>query len=1677
MEEGVDCGGPCIPCASCSDGIINQNETGVDCGGPCQSCSHVEMPAYTGRKPELLFLFIVAVSFLVAASAASKAITFVKKKIDESHPKESALDMAEEKSILQLEALYRHAPKKISKECAKELSFVIREFFREAFNLKYELTSDELAIGLRKLQVESNLKIAAFSLMKKLEEIEFSGFRIKKEEILEMIRQARKIIIELARQADCIKNKNTAINTDKKANSEMRAEEKQEQGKEIENISKLLDEGLSSAKSKDMDAAKEAYRKINAIYSTLNDDSKQAIKPSIIELYRMIQRSEHFNLEKTISTTKKSGVVFLILGLIFATMLLSRIPIFGTKMTITGYEFICTGDICFSPNPSDLIVNQSDNITVYVFITNPHDENISFDTLAENPLFSYIEKINSTTGKIVFTPTNDDVGNKTVTIIIKDMQGTIQDQKQPTYIVLNVNDPPNVTDWYPPESSPIIPENNTFGFRFNYTASDPDIKYGDWLTSRWYIDGILNATNQSILDYTTGFCDAGTHDVRVVVNDSLNLGAFHNWTANITNVNRAPVLNRTIENFSWNEDSSLRNAMNLEDYFYDLDEIQCSGSNKDNLTFSAQLLSGGEPQVIVEIDQQSHLVNFSAPDNWCGNESISLIANDSYDLAYSNNLTLFVNCTPDSPVLAHSGNQNLRAETEFILYINASDSDIPYGDYVNFSINDTSLFEIYTINATSARAIINFTPENSWLGLFAIKITATDSFGLSDYENVIFNITENHAPAIDAVANQSMNETERFELQVSAIDIDGDSITYTGYSNNTFAGFSISPSGLMNFTLLQEAVGTHAITITATDVWGASSNTTFKFEVNNTNQPPELGNVSSRRAKINHEFNMMVNARDQDIPYGDSLYFEINDTSLFSLQPYNESAVLINFSPAAWQIANYSFRINVTDSYGESDYADFTIDVDYNYVPQIETDYLNATENEEFYFNLSEHTIDIDYDPLTFSAIVINGSSTFPHFGISPDGIIEFSPDKTDVGNHSVNITVSDGDNTSSKILQFEVFEINNPPVLSPIGNLTAHEDQEFVFQVNATDLENDSFEFIYALNDSFPRFSMSSSGLINFTPNASQIGVHFVNISVRQLSNLSALDWEMVRMEVKHWNHAPNITYYYPELLVQTIYETDSIEFKHNSSDIDNDNLTYAWLIDAVVNATTQNLTYSPGYFGAGRHNVTLIVNDSMNTTSVSWTVDVLNVNRAPYFGNYSERNSAFLNSTNYSNISLGESIMLTTENSSNYSSQGFFVSQIIDFKEDNMDYPHFNISSVYYSGIIPPGTNASIFVRSSEEKLLWSSWKLCDASCNITTNRYMQYMLNLSTSNLSASPNITEVTFSYRISDIILPENLNLWWISLPNFFKDPDYENMTYNYSLISGEGFINVSLSPSGRVQLKPLADGSAVIRFSAKDPYNATAVSNNFTVIIENVETVVPISQSSGGGGSSSSIIQQIANENPYSMNILVPEPITIYRNETIVAPIRIVNSGNKTLKGIKISASAENKELRLTITKDTITELLPGKEEKTSVIIESYQLFGSYEVLVSAAVTSPKFNETNKIFINSLEQGSPGENEINTKIAYTRDLLAQNTNCLELNEFIEGAQQEIESRNYARASQMLDEIIRNCRYLTTEARRVYETPKRFSILLNRNLLVGLSALALLLILSTAVIIYTKNKFK
>lgn len=51
-ETGVDCGGPdCGPCVTCNDGIMNGNETGVDCGGPdCDACETCDDGIMNGQE-------------------------------------------------------------------------------------------------------------------------------------------------------------------------------------------------------------------------------------------------------------------------------------------------------------------------------------------------------------------------------------------------------------------------------------------------------------------------------------------------------------------------------------------------------------------------------------------------------------------------------------------------------------------------------------------------------------------------------------------------------------------------------------------------------------------------------------------------------------------------------------------------------------------------------------------------------------------------------------------------------------------------------------------------------------------------------------------------------------------------------------------------------------------------------------------------------------------------------------------------------------------------------------------------------------------------------------------------------------------------------------------------------------------------------------------------------------------------------------------------------------------------------------------------------------------------------------------------------------------------------------------------------------------------------------------
>jgi len=74
----IDCGGPCGPCATCSDEIQNQGEEGVDCGGPCPWACEPGKPTAPQQKSRysLLLLILILLLYII-----NKTYRIIEKKV------------------------------------------------------------------------------------------------------------------------------------------------------------------------------------------------------------------------------------------------------------------------------------------------------------------------------------------------------------------------------------------------------------------------------------------------------------------------------------------------------------------------------------------------------------------------------------------------------------------------------------------------------------------------------------------------------------------------------------------------------------------------------------------------------------------------------------------------------------------------------------------------------------------------------------------------------------------------------------------------------------------------------------------------------------------------------------------------------------------------------------------------------------------------------------------------------------------------------------------------------------------------------------------------------------------------------------------------------------------------------------------------------------------------------------------------------------------------------------------------------------------------------------------------------------------------------------------------------------------------------------------------------------
>ncbi len=122
--------------------------------------------------------------------------------------------------------------------------------------------------------------------------------------------------------------------------------------------------------------------------------------------------------------------------------------------------------------------------------------------------------------------------------------------------------------------------------------------------------------------------------------------------------------------------------------------------------------------------------------------------------------------------------------------------------------------------------------------------------------------------------------------------------------------------------------------------------------------------------------------------------------------------------------------------------------------------------------------------------------------------------------------------------------------------------------------------------------------------------GEYTVTVTV---SDGKSTDSRDVLIIVNKKEEAPTIDNSWPIESSLVIEETQSIDFKAEASDLNNDPLTYSWKFDGNEAGSDSEYTYQSDYDSAGTHTVKVDVSDGLSSAARIWSVEVLNVNRKP--------------------------------------------------------------------------------------------------------------------------------------------------------------------------------------------------------------------------------------------------------------------------------------------------------------------------------------------------------------------------------------------------------------------------------------------------------------------------------
>ncbi len=539
-------------------------------------------------------------------------------------------------------------------------------------------------------------------------------------------------------------------------------------------------------------------------------------------------------------------------------------------------------------------------------------------------------------------------------------------------------------------------------------------------------------------------------------------------TIDIAAMPDAPVLQRALPDRLATQDLPLEFTLD-PDSFGDADA-------GDVLSYTASLSDGAALPAWLSFDAATLRFSGTPGDADVGTLTVRVTATDTSLASADGEFSIEIANVNDAPIAALALPDRSAIERVPVAFAIADGhfTDVDTGDVLGYAATlvDGGALPDW-LDFDSVTRTFSGTPGNADVGTIAVRVTATDGFGASAFDDFALTVIGVNDPPIvvSPLPGASAVEDVPFGYRVPAgsfADIDaGDAL---GFSASVVGGAAwpawldfdaatLSFSG----TPRNADVGAITLRVTATDQAGASVFADFQITVDNLNDAPTLGAALPDQIATQDLAFVFTLAAEAfvDVDADDVLQLvatRADGAALPAWLVFDAATGRFSGTPGNADVGSFSVRVTATDTASASVSGVFTLTVlDVNDAPRLARPIgdRGATLGTPFAFNLRPDTfVDIDAgDSIRLSAQRSDGGGlpTWLSFDAAT-GAFSGTPGPSDTGPVGIRVSATDAAGASAwDDFVINVVSVNAPPTLaSPLADQVATEGLAFAFSIPA---------------------------------------------------------------------------------------------------------------------------------------------------------------------------------------------------------------------------------------------------------------------------------------------------------------------------------------------------------------------------------------------------------------------------------------------------------------------------------------------------------------------------------------------------------------------------------------------------------------------------------------------------